>query len=338
MIQYRPALRRQGCSIVLASLMAAVPALAAPTAAQASEQAAQFPSRSIRFIVPYAAGGLPDTVARVVAQGLTTSLGQPVVVENKPGANGVVAAQTLSSSPPDGYSYLVTDGSMMSINPSLYKNLPYDPKRDFVPVSLIATSPLFLATSTQTGIATLQDFVARAKANPGKLNYGSSGIGSSHHLTMEAMKIALNLDVTHVPFRGSGQSVPALIGNQVDVVFAALPSLSGFADKGQARILATNAGQRSALAPDIPAISELIPNFNFAVTVGALAATGTPDYAVQKISAAIAKAVKDPAVVKQFNTLGIEPVGGTPAQYEAAIDDEAKRYQSAIKAAGIKAD
>ncbi|MCD0502936.1 Bug family tripartite tricarboxylate transporter substrate binding protein [Bordetella petrii] len=334
----RSALRRRSCSIILAVLFNTALGISTLSPAQAAEQASQFPNRAVRFIVPYAAGGLPDTVARVVAQGLTQSLGQPVVVENKPGANGVVAAQALASSPADGYSYLVTDGSMMSINPSLYKDLPYDPKRDFVPVSLIATSPLFLATSTKTGIGSLQDFVEQAKAKPGQLNYGSSGIGSSHHLTMEAMKIALKLDVTHVPFRGSGQSVPALIGNQVDVVFAALPSLSGFADKGQARILATNAGQRSALAPDIPAISELIPGFNFAVTVGALAATGTPDYAVQKLSAAIAQAVKDPAVIKQFNTLGIEPVGGTPAQYEAAIDDEAQRYQSAIKAAGIKAD
>ncbi|MBO9354218.1 tripartite tricarboxylate transporter substrate binding protein [Bordetella petrii] len=338
MIQDRSALHRQGCSIILGSLLSAALGLAAPCAALATEQAAQFPSHAIRFIVPYAAGGLPDTVARVVAQGLTNSLGQPVVVENKPGANGVVAAQTLASSPADGYTYLVTDGSMMSINPSLYKNLPYDPKRDFVPVSLIATSPLFLATSTQTGITSLQDFVKRVKAKPGAMNYGSSGVGSSHHLTMEAMKIALGLDIKHVPFRGSGQSVPAMVGNQVDVVFAALPSLSGFADKGQVKILATNAGTRSVLAPDIPAISEIIPGFNFAVTVGALAATGTPDFAVQKVSAAIAKAVKDPAVVKQFNTLGIEPVGGTPAQYNAAIDDEAKRYQSAIQAAGIKAD
>src|SRR5690606_39603545 len=316
---------RRGFRIALSTMLGVAIGLAAPYCAHAADSAETFPSRPIRFIVPYAAGGLPDTVARVVAQGLTNSLGQPVVVENKPGANGVVAAQTLASSAPDGYTYLVTDGSMMSINPSLYKNLPYDPKRDFVPVSLIATSPLFLATSVQTKITSLQDFIKQVQAKPGGLDYGSSGIGSSHHLTMEAMKIALKLDISHVPFRGSGQSVPAMVGNQVDVVFAALPSLSGFAEKGQVKILATNAGARSALAPDIPAISEIITGFNFAVTVGALAATGTPDYAVQKMSAAIAKAVKAPAVVKQFNTLGIEPVGGTPAEYGDAIDDEAKR-------------
>lgn len=173
---------------------------------------------------------------------------------------------------------------------------------------------------------------------PVGLNYGSSGIGSSHHLTMEAMKTALQLRVDHVPFRGSGQSVPALVGKQVDVVFSALPSLAGFEQKGQVKILATNSGKRSALAPNIPAISEAIPGFDFAVTVGVLAGTGTPDYAVRKINEEIAKAVKLPAVIKQLNTLGIEPVGGSPADYAAAIDAEAKRYEAAIKAANIKAE
>lgn len=329
-----------GCKWSMAKRLVLLACIGAGSAvmanAGAAESADKFPSHAIRFIVPYAAGGLPDTVARVVAQHVSGSLGQSVVVENKPGANGVIAAQALMSSPRDGYTYLVTDGSMMSINPALYKDLSYSPKRDFAPVSLIATSPLFLATATQTKIASLQDFIDKAKAQPGKLTYGSSGIGSTHHLTMEAMALATGIQVVHVPFRGSGQSVPALVGAQVDVVFAALPSLSGFAEKGQVKILATNAGKRSALAPNIPAISEVVPDFNFAVTVGAWAASGVPDFAVQRISAEIAKAVKAPAVVKQFNTLGIESVGGSPAQYSASIDSETSRYETAIKSAGIK--
>ena len=335
-----PAGARRACihAAFASGLLTAAVGLVLPQAAEASEDASAFPSHAIRFIVPYAAGGLPDTVARVVAQRLTLSLGQPVVVENKPGANGVVAAQALTGSARDGYTYLVTDGSMMSINPSLYKDLSYEPKRDFVPVSLIATSPLFLATSAQTKINSLPEFVERAKAKSAAINYGSSGVGSSHHLTMEALNVALGTKMTHVPFRGSGQSVPAMVGNQVDVVFAALPSLSGFADKGQVKILATNAGKRSSLAPEIPAIAEIVPGFDFAVTVGALAATGVPDYAVQKLSRELAKAVQDPAVVKQFNTLGIEPIGGGSADYARAIDAETQRYQSAIKAAAIKAD
>ncbi|KAF1023057.1 MAG: hypothetical protein GAK30_00747 [Paracidovorax wautersii] len=327
--------RRRG---PLAALLALAGSLALVAgSAQAQGSPSPFPSQPIRFIVPYAAGGLPDTVARVIAQQISPGLGQPVVVENKPGANGVVAAQALMGSPRDGHTYLVTDGSMLSINPALYKNLAYDPQRDFTPVSLIATSPLFLATSSTTGIRSLQDFVQKARSEPGRLNYGSSGIGSSHHLTMEAMTAALHLQLAHVPFRGSGQPVPALVGGQVDVIFAALPSLSGFAEQGRVRILATNAGKRSALAPGVPAIAELIPDFNFAVTVGALAATGVPADAIQKVSAEIAKATHQPATIEQFHKLGIELVGGSPQAYAQAIDDERRRYEGVIKAVGLSA-
>ncbi|MDX3907027.1 MAG: tripartite tricarboxylate transporter substrate binding protein [Pigmentiphaga sp.] len=316
----------------MAALLGCAPALAA------AEDIADYPSRPVRFIVPYATGGLPDTVARVIGQRLTESLGKSFVVENKPGANGVVAAQTLMGSPRDGYTFLVTDGSMMSINPSLYKDLAYEPKRDFVPVSLVATSPLFIAARPDFPANTLKEFVELAKKTPTGFTYGSSGVGSSHHLTMEAMKSALNLRLDHVPFRGSGQAVPALVGKQVDLVVAALPSLSGFAQKGQAKILATNSLKRSSLAPDIPAVSEIIPDFNFAVTVGVLAPAGTPDAIVQKVSAEVAKAVKKPEVIKQLQGLGIEPVGGSAEEYARAIDDEARRYAVPIKAAGIKAE
>jgi tripartite-type tricarboxylate transporter receptor subunit TctC len=180
--------------------------------------------------VPYAAGGLPDTVARIFAQRLGDKLGQAVVVDNRPGANGVVAAQALATAPKDGYTFLVTDGSMFSINPAIYKNLGYDYKRDFMPVSLAARAPLYLAVNPKVPANTLQEFIALAKAKPGTLNYGSSGIGSTHHLTMEAMKAALGLQITHVPFKGTGQSVPALIGGQVEVLFSALPSLVGFCE------------------------------------------------------------------------------------------------------------
>ncbi len=268
--QIRLARRRLCLSLGLGLTAAFVPALA-----MASTDA--WPTKPIRFIVPYAPGGLPDTVARVLSQQLTQRLGKPVVVDNRPGANGVVAAQALMTSPADGYTFLVTDGSMMSINPVIYKNLAYEPKRDFVPVSLAATSPLFLAVNARVPANSLNDFVALAKSKSGTLNYGSSGIGSTHHLSMEALKAALKLDIKHVPFRGSGQSVPALIGDQVQVVFAALPSLSGFVKSGQVKILGSNSLKRSTLAPQIPAISEVVPGYDFAVTVGLLAAKGTSD-------------------------------------------------------------
>ncbi len=303
----------------------------------ASAQGA-YPNKSIKFVVPYSAGGLPDTVARIFAQRLSDRLGQSVVVDNKPGANGVVAAQVLASSPPDGYTFLVTDGSMFSINPAIYKNLSYDFKRDFVPVSLAARAPLYLAVHPKTGVNTLQEFVTLAKSKPGALNYGSSGIGSSHHLTMEALKAALGIDVQHVPFKGSAQSVPALIGGQVDVAFSALPSLSGFVKAGQIKLLATNASQRSSLAPNVPAIAEVVPGFDFAVIVGVLAAAGTPTAAVERISAEMEKIAKSPEAIQILGNAGIDAVGGKPDDYGKAILDENDRLAKAIKAAGVKSE
>lgn len=316
-------------SLMLAAALS-LPALAFAQAA--------YPSKPIKFIVPYAAGGLPDTVARIFAQRLTDRLGQSVVVDNKPGANGVVAAQTLASSPADGYTFLVTDGSMFSINPAIYKNLSYEYKRDFLPVSLAARAPLYLAVHPKTGVNTLQEFVALAKSKPGSLNYGSSGIGSSHHLTMEAMKAALGLDIQHVPFRGSALSVPALIGGQVDVAFSALPSLAGFVKDNRVKLLGTNAAQRSAVAPNVPAIAEIVPGFDFAVIVGVLAATGTPPAAIERISAEIEKIAKTPETIQTLANAGIDAVGSSPADYGRAVLAENERLAAAIKTAGIKGE
>ena len=315
------------------AVLLAACALALPTQLLAQ---AGYPAKSIKFIVPYSAGGLPDTVARIFAQRLGDRLGQLVVVDNKPGANGVVAAQVLASSPADGYTFLVTDGSMFSINPAIYKNLSYDFKRDFVPVSLAARAPLYLAVHPKTGVNTLQEFVALARAKPGTLNYGSSGIGSSHHLTMEAMKAALGIDVTHVPFKGSAQSVPALIGGQVDVAFSARPSLAGFVKDNRVTLLATNASTRSATEPNVPTIAEIIPGFDFAVIVGVLAATGTPPAAIERISAEIEKIAKTPEAIQVLANAGIDAVGSKPLDYGRAILDENDRLAKAIRIAGIK--
>ena len=295
-----------------------------------------YPNRPIRFVVPYAAGGLPDTVARIFAQRLGERLGQSVVVDNRPGANGVVAAQALATAPKDGYTFLVTDGSMFSINPAIYKNLGYDYKRDFMPVALAARAPLYLAVNPKVPVATLQEFIALAKSKPGTLNYGSSGIGSTHHLTMEAMKAALGLQITHVPFKGTGQSVPALIGGQVDVLFSALPSLVGFVKSGQVKLLANNAMQRSSQEPGVPAVAEIIPGFDFAPIVGVLASTGTPASAIERIRTEMALIAKMPEVVQTLTTAGIEAIGSGPADYNKAVLAENERLAKAIVASGIK--
>ena len=298
-----------------------------------------YPTKPIKFIVPYAAGGLPDSVARVVAQRLTERLGQSVVVDNKPGGNGVVAYQALlQNTPQDGHAFIVSDGSMLSITPLLNKSVPYKVGTDIIPVSLIARSPLFVVAHPKNGVNTLQEFISLVKRKPGEFTYGSSGIGSTHHLTMEALKAALNLDVRHVPFRGSGQSTPALVGGQVDFSVAALPSMLGFAKAGQVKVLASNALVRSPQAPDIPTVAETVPGFDFAVVIGVMAAEGTPQAAITRISQEIAEVVKHPEVIKNFQAAVIDPVGGNAQVYGQAIARENEAMAKAAKAADLKAE
>ncbi len=227
---------------------------------------------------------------------------------------------------------------MFSINPALYKNLSYDYKRDFLPVSLAARAPLYLAAHPKVGVSTLQELVALAKARPGALTYGSSGVGSTHHLTMEALKSALGIDLRHIPYKGSSQSVPALIGAQVDVAFSALPSLAGFVKTGQVRLLGSNAAQRSSQEPTVPAIAETLPGFDFAPTIGVFAVRGTPAAVIERFSAEMAAVAKLPELVQTLNTAGIVAVGAGPAEFDQAIQGEIQRLAQAVAAAGLKAE
>jgi tripartite-type tricarboxylate transporter receptor subunit TctC len=310
--------------------------LALPLFASVAHAQAAYPAKAIKLVVPYAPGGLPDTVARIVAQRLSDRLGQSVIVDDRPGANGGLAASVLASAPADGYQFLVTDGSMLSINPLIYSKLSYDPKKDFVPVALIARAPLFLALNPGVPASTLQELITYVKSKPGQLNYGSSGIGSTHHLTAESMKSTLGLDIKHIPYKGTGQSVPALVGGQVEMLFSAYPSLVGFVKDGRVKLVATNAAQRSALAPNVPAISELIPGFDFAPIVGILAPAGTPPAIIQKIAAEVIAVTKQPDAIAAMAAAGIDPVGGSPDDYARAIAGENDRYAKAIKAADLK--
>lgn len=318
-------------------LVAASLALGALPFATFAQQS--YPSKPIKFIVPYAPGGLPDTVARVVAKQLGERLGQSVVVDNRPGGNGVVAYQTLlNSTPGDGHAFIVSDGSMLSITPLVNKAANYQVGKDILPVALIARSPLFVVAHPKTGVNNFKEFVSLVKSKPDQLTYGSSGIGSTHHLTMEALKVALNLDVRHVPYRGSGQSTPALVGGQTDFSIAALPSVMGFIKTNQVRLLASNAPNRSAQAPDIPTIAETVPGFDFSVVVGVLAAAGTPQAAIDRISKEIAEAVKSPEVAKTFEAAVIDAVGAGPAEYARVISRENELMAKAGKAANLKAE
>jgi len=205
-----------------------------------------YPTRPVKIVVPYSPGGLPDTVARVVGQALSDKWGQQVIVENKPGGNGLVAAPLITTAPPDGYTLLVTDGTMFSVNLYTYKQLPYDPQKDFTFITMAARAPLFLAVNPSLKVNTFEEFLTLVKAAPGRYSYGSSGIGSVHHLTTEMMKAGLGLDMVHVPYKGTGQSVPALVSGDVAAVFSAMPSLAGFVKDGRLKLIAVNTEKRSA--------------------------------------------------------------------------------------------
>ena len=322
----------------VSALAAGLVVLVAPLLAPGTAYAQAFPSKPVRFIVPYAPGGLPDTVARVVGQRASERLGQSVVVDNKPGGNGVISYQTLVAGSNDNHGFIVSDGSMLSITPLINKSATYAMGKDLAAVSLIARSPLFLVAHPRTGVKSLRDFVDKVRASPGSYVYGSSGIGSTHHLTMEALKADLRLDLRHVPFRGSGQSVPALVGGQVDFLFSALPSMLGFVKAGQVVLVASNEGKRSAQVPDVPAIAELVPGFDFSVTVGALARAGTPPEVIKRLADDIAWAVRQPDVIEKLQTAGIEPVGAGPESYLKDIERENAAMAKAGKQADLKAE
>jgi tripartite-type tricarboxylate transporter receptor subunit TctC len=300
--------------------------------------AQQYPTKPIRIVVPYAAGGLPDTVARIVANHLPEAIGQTVFVENKPGSQGAIAVSSVMQAGADGYSLLMTDGPTLSTAPLMNKKVAYDANRDLVPVSVVGTAPLYMAVSPKLNVNTLDEFIALAKSKPGGLDYGSSGIGSIHHLTAEAMKAELNLSMTHIPYKGSANSVPALVAGDIGMVFSSPPSLTGFVKTGQLKLLAINSAKRAKQTPNVPALSEKIPGFDFAFNVVLLAPTGTPKDAIQRMSAAIAKVVKRPDVIEQLQVAGVDVVGSSPTEAAAAVRAEAERIVKAAHAANLKAE
>jgi tripartite-type tricarboxylate transporter receptor subunit TctC len=315
--------------------LAALVLLGLAVSSAAAQGQAAYPSQTIRFVVPYPAGGLPDTVARIVGKRLQERFGQNVVIENRAGAAGAVGASALATSPADGYTLLVSDGAIVSVNPQVYSKLSYDPK-ELAPVAYLALAPLFLAIHPKVPATTLKDFIDYVKARPGTLNYGSSGVGSIHHISMEGLKAALQLNMTHVPFKGTGESVPALLGGHVDVLFSAYPSLSGAAGTSRIKLLASNGVRRSSLAPEVPAISELIPGFNFASMVGVYARLGTPSAVIQKIATETNAIVKEPEVIKQLAVVGVEPTGGGPDVFDRALKDEIERVAKVVRSVGIR--
>jgi tripartite-type tricarboxylate transporter receptor subunit TctC len=299
-----------------------------------------YPSRPVRVVVPYAAGGLPDTMARIAAPRLVETFGQQFVVDNRAGAGGIAGCELVARATPDGYTLLVADVGQTAINPAVYSKLPYDTLRDFAPVSIIGTSAQFLVAHGSVPANTVPELIALAKSKPGQLRYGSGGVGSVHHLSMEALKTPLGLDIVHIPYKGTGQAVPALIGGEVSLLFSALPSIAPHIKAGRLKLLGVNTIKRSTQAPDVPTIAEVtgIRDYDYPPEIGVLAPAKTPKAIIQQLAQAIAKAVRHPDTVSRYTALGIDPVGNTPEQYAAQIRVDIAKYAKAVKAAGIKVD
>ena len=294
-----------------------------------------WPNQPIRFIITHPAGGLPDTVARIFGRRMESKLGQSIVIENRAGGNGAVAVGAMLGAPANGYTFVVTDGAIWSVNPINNPTLAYSEK-DLTPVAYLADAPLFLAVHPKVPANSLAEFIAHVRANPGKLNYGSSGVGSNHHLSMVALAIGQKLEITHVPFKGTGESVPALLGGHVEALFSAYPSLKGAAETNQVKMLAANGAKRSALAPNLPSIAEVIPNYDYSVIIGVYGRAGTPDDVMRRIAAEAADAARDPDVIKRLEAVGVEPVGGDAGAFLKALQTESKRVRELIETSGVK--
>jgi tripartite-type tricarboxylate transporter receptor subunit TctC len=293
-----------------------------------------YPSKGIKFIVPYAVGGLPDSVIRRVGQRLSERIGQPVIIDNLPGG-GIVAGQALLGLPADGYTFIFSDSAMLSITPLVFSKVPYDVKKDFLPISYIAKAPFFLAVNINVPAKTFDEFIALAKSKPGEVSCGSSGEGSLHHLTIEAMQIAFGMKLLHVPYKGTGQSVPAVVAGQVDCVLAAMPSLAGFVATDRIRVLASASANVSSLAPNIRPMGQGIKDFDYAFLLGVIGKPGTPQSVVDKLNVEFAEIMKEPDIIQKLALIGVEPVGQGSEAFKRALDIDAESLKNTAKKAGI---
>ena len=299
---------------------------------------AQFPSRPVRVVVPTTAGGVPDVLARAVGQRISEWLGQPVVIENRAGAGGILAAESVLKSPADGHTLFLGDTGNYAVSAALYDRFPYDVQRDFAPVVLAAAPPVYLVAHPSSPFTSVQDFVRLAKAGPPVI-YGSTGNGNVTHLAMELLRSLTGASLTHVPYKGAAGLLPALLSGDVGIGFIGYSIVAPHAKTGKLRVLAVSTTKRSALTPDVPTVAEAgVPGYGFDISVGYLAPAGTPRAAVDRLNAEINRALKLPEVRQVLETAGIPPVGGTPEEFAQAIGAEVALMAKVVKAAGTKVD
>jgi tripartite-type tricarboxylate transporter receptor subunit TctC len=297
-----------------------------------------YPSKPIRLIVSFTPGGGADLTARVVGQKMSELLRQPVVVENRPGANGLVGAGAVASAAPDGYTMLLTDRGALGVNPSLYRKLPYDPTRDFEYVGIVTVAPYVLVADPRLPAKTLAELAGHARANPGKINYASFGIASMAHLNLEALKARLGIDLTHVPYKGAGPAVQGVVAGEAGVTIASPAAVLGFVREGRLRALAIGDKRRSALLPDVPTLAEAgggedtLASTYFAFALPA----GTPRAVVERLHREMKSALAAPEVSERLNKAGLEPSGATGDELLALVKQDIPRFRKIIQDVGIQ--
>jgi tripartite-type tricarboxylate transporter receptor subunit TctC len=328
-------------SITRRGALLALPALAAPVVvrAQGANGAASYPNRPIRIVVPFPAGGATDLTARVVAERMGTLLGQPVVIDNRPGAGGNIGTDMVAKAEPDGYTLLTFTIGTASINQFLYTHLPYDPNKDLTSVALINEVANVIAVGPNSPYRTLQDLLAAAKAKPGELTHGSPGNGTSGHLCAEYLKTKTGVNMLHVPYRGTSQIIPDLLAGRLDVAMDNLPGYLPHLKEGRLRALAVTSGKRWFSLPDVPTVQEAgVPDFEAVAWFGYQAPARVPRPIVEKLAKTVTDILKEPAIMDRLRDIGSEPRPLGPAELDRYIAAENNKWRDVVKASGAKLD
>jgi tripartite-type tricarboxylate transporter receptor subunit TctC len=299
----------------------------------------EYPTRTVTIVVPYPAGGVADLLPRLVAEKLTQKWGKPVIVENRAGASGNIGMAYVAQQPADGYTFALAPAGNLTVNPTLFRNLPFDTARDFTPVTLLANVPNVLVVHPSVPVKTFQELIAYAKANPGKLNFASPGDGSGAHLAGELLKLDAGIDMVHVPYKGLAPAVNDLMGGQVQMMFAGVSTVLQQVKSGKLRALAIAGPHRLDALPGVPTVAESgYPGFDVTSWYGIVAKSGTPPAIIKKVQVDMAQALKEPDVAKKLADLGLEPVGDTPQEFGAVIQAESRKWGDIVKKANIHVD
>jgi tripartite-type tricarboxylate transporter receptor subunit TctC len=314
-------------------------ALAAVVAALGGAQAQvhDYPNRPITLVVPYAAGGGNDVMARIVGEKMSKTLGQQVVIDNRPGAGGALATRQVAKAAPDGYTLVIGGTGSLAVNPTLLPNVGYDVRKDFAPVGMIGSSAMIVIIHPTIPANNIPELIALAKQEPGKYTYASAGVGSGIHLGAELFAYMGGIKLVHVPYKGTGPALTDLLGAHVSMYFSSLPSAIGLVKEGKVRALAVTGAKRSDVFPDVPTVAETLPGFEAVLRYGIVAPTGTPRPIIDKLNAALRQALAEPDVIARMARDGTDSVSSTPEEYAADIDREERKWSEVVKRSGATA-